>query len=29
MIDWDRVNELRDEVGKEDFLEVAGLFWRK
>ncbi|WP_380055980.1 Hpt domain-containing protein [Falsihalocynthiibacter sp. SS001] len=26
MIDWDRVNELREEVGAEDFLEVAELF---
>lgn len=26
MIDWDRVNELREEVGTEDFQEVAELF---
>ncbi|AML50884.1 Hpt domain-containing protein [Falsihalocynthiibacter arcticus] len=26
MIDWDRVNELREEVGIEDFQEVADLF---
>ena len=26
MIDWDRVNELRDEVGEEDFLEVVEMF---
>lgn len=26
MIDWDRVNELREEVGTEDFQEVADLF---
>lgn len=26
MIDWDRVNELREEVGAEDFMEVADLF---
>jgi HPt (histidine-containing phosphotransfer) domain-containing protein len=26
MISWDRVNELRDEVGEEDFLEVVELF---
>ena len=26
MIDWDRVNELRDEVGDEDFLEVVEMF---
>lgn len=26
MIDWARVNELRDEVGAEDFAEVATLF---
>ncbi len=26
MIDWDRVNELREEVGAEDFVEVAELF---
>ena len=26
MIDWARVNELRDEVGEEDFAEIAGLF---
>lgn len=26
MIDWERVAELRDEVGREDFLEVAELF---
>lgn len=26
MIDWDRVNELREEVGTEDFMEVADLF---
>lgn len=26
MIDWDRVNELRDEVGAEDFQEVIEMF---
>lgn len=26
MIDWDRVNELRDEIGEEDFAEVAEIF---
>ena len=26
MIDWDRVAELRDEVGSEDFAEVVELF---
>jgi len=26
MISWDRVNELRDEVGSEDFAEVAEIF---
>ena len=26
MIDWDRVSELRDEVGAEDFLEVVEMF---
>ncbi|NIY79389.1 Hpt domain-containing protein [Celeribacter sp. HF31] len=26
MIDWNRVEELRDEVGAEDFLEVVELF---
>lgn len=26
MIDWDRVNALRQEVGTEDFMEVADLF---
>lgn len=26
MIDWDRVNALRQEVGAEDFMEVADLF---
>jgi len=26
MICWDRVNELRDEVGAEDFIEVVELF---
>ena len=26
MIDWDRVAELRDEIGEEDFAEVAELF---
>ncbi|MFK7751982.1 MAG: Hpt domain-containing protein [Sedimentitalea sp.] len=26
MIDWDRINELRDEVGGEDFEEVVELF---
>lgn len=26
MIDWSRVNELRDEVGEEDFAEVVELF---
>jgi HPt (histidine-containing phosphotransfer) domain-containing protein len=26
MISWDRVHELRDEVGEEDFAEVVSLF---
>ncbi len=26
MIDWERVNQLRDEVGHEDFAEVVELF---
>lgn len=26
MIDWSRVEELKDEVGQEDFLEVAEMF---
>ena len=26
MIDWDRVNELRDEIGAEDFAEVVEIF---
>lgn len=26
MINWDRVNELRDEVGIEDFCEVSAMF---
>ena len=26
MIDWDRVNQLREEVGAEDFAEVVELF---
>ena len=26
MIDWDRVNELRDEVGADDFQEVIDMF---
>lgn len=26
MIDWARVNDLRSEIGKEDFLEVVNLF---
>lgn len=26
MIDWDRVTELQDEVGAEDFLEIVTLF---
>ena len=26
MIDWSRVDELRDEVGEEDFEEIATLF---
>ena len=26
MIDWNRVSELRDEIGQEDFSEVAELF---
>ena len=26
MIDWDRVEELKDEVGEEDFAEVVTLF---
>ncbi len=28
MIDWTRVEELRDEIGPEDFAEVAELFLR-
>lgn len=26
MIDWDRVNELRSEIGEDDFAEVVDLF---
>ncbi|MEJ1991685.1 MAG: Hpt domain-containing protein [Maritimibacter sp.] len=26
MIDWDRVQELKDEIGEEDFAEVAEIF---
>ncbi len=26
MISWDRVNELKDEIGEEDFAEVAEMF---
>ncbi len=26
MIDWERVQELRDEIGPDDFKEVVGLF---
>ena len=26
MISWDRVNELKDEIGEEDFAEVADMF---
>lgn len=26
MIDWDRVNELREEIGAEDFREVVDMF---
>lgn len=26
MIDWARVRELKDEIGEEDFAEVAGMF---
>ena len=26
MIDWDRVDELRKEVGEEDFVEAVGIF---
>lgn len=26
MIDWSRVNELKDEIGEEDFNEVAEIF---
>lgn len=26
MIDWDRLNELRDEIGQEDLIEVVGVF---
>lgn len=29
MIDWDRVTELRDEVGAEDFTEVLELFFEE
>ncbi len=26
MIDWKRIEDLRDEVGVDDFVEIAGLF---
>lgn len=26
MIDWDRIRELRDEIGPDDFAEVAAMF---
>lgn len=26
MIDWDRVTELQDEIGEEDFIEVGRMF---
>jgi len=26
MIDWDRVNELKEEIGEEDFAEVSKMF---
>ena len=26
MIDWERIRELRSEIGPEDFMEVAGMF---
>ncbi len=26
MIDWNRVNELKDEIGEDDFAEVAEMF---
>ncbi|MEC9196419.1 MAG: Hpt domain-containing protein [Pseudomonadota bacterium] len=26
MIDWNRINELRDEIGEEDFADVAQMF---
>lgn len=26
MIDWNRVEQLREEIGADDFLEVAGMF---
>ena len=26
MIDWDRVTELREEIGEEDFAEIAAVF---
>lgn len=26
MIDWNRVEQLRDEIGVDDFLDVAGMF---
>ena len=29
MIDWDRVNELKAEVGEEDFAEVVALFFEE
>ena len=29
MIDWDRVDELRHEVGEEDFEEVADMFFEE
>ena len=29
MIDWDRINELRDEVGEDDFRDVLGMFFEE
>jgi HPt (histidine-containing phosphotransfer) domain-containing protein len=27
MVNWDRISELRDEIGAEDYAEVVGLFF--
>ena len=29
MIDWDRVEELKSEVGEEDFAEIIGMFFEE